>query len=500
MTNYTKTAVKGVGIILITSLAAAFFGYVVRLILARGLTIEEFGLFYAVFAFLALLSVFKTLGFDRALSRFIPTFKHNKEYGNIKGAIVYSSIIQAVTSSIIIAGVYIFSDYLSSSYFHSNQASRVLIIMAIAFLFDSFILVLKFAFQGFRNPILFSGIDLIRMILVGLIAWIGMRNGYGIMSVLVAYLVTPIIILFIFGGILIKKVFPEFLKYKIQFSKDLFKKVSRYSIFTMASSFGRVILGYTDTIMLTYFLGLKSVALYNVALPTSQLLAYFPRAIGDYLIPLSSELWVKKEINLLKEGLKVLYKYSVIILTPAVLALFSFSDVIIAIFYGHAYEPATNALRILSIGMLFTALYSINLSFFAGIGKPELNSKIVYSGAIFNFVTNLMAIPILGIEGAAMTTSLTYLLMMIAGLVYMKKSVAIEFPFFSWIKTLFAGAVFLILSEIIKNALPLNDWMKVFVVPLICGVFYFGMLFLLKVIDIKEVKDIYKRIMKSPSD
>ncbi len=496
MANHTKTAVRGVSIIFASSIAAAFLGYIVRLILARGLAIEDFGLFYAVFAFLALFSVFKTLGYDRALSRFIPAFKHNREYGNIKGAIVYSLVIQAATSSLIIAGVYIFSGSLSSNYFHSDKAALVLKVMAIAFLFDSFTQVLKFAFQGFKNAVLFSGMDIARMFFVGLISWIGLRGGYGIMSVLIAYLVTPILLTLVFGGLLITKIFPEFLRSKLAFSRDLFKKVSRYSMFTMASSVGRVILGYTDTVMITYFLGLKSVALYSVALPTSQLLAYFPRAIGDYLIPLSAEFWVKNQISMLKEGLRVLYKYSLIILTPAVFALFSLSDVVIRIFYGHAYEPASTALKILSIGMLFTAFYSVSLSFFAGIGKPEFNSKLVYLGAAFNFTANLVAIPLFGLEGAAMTTSLTYFIMMIGGLRYMKKLIEIELPLSSWARTLAAGAIFLILLEIIKNALSLNDWMTVIIVPVICGMFYIGLLFLFRVINLREITDVYYRVIK----
>ena len=64
MTNYTKHAVKGTAVVFIVSILAGILGYIVRLALARGLSVEDFGLFYAVFAFLALLGVFKSFGFD----------------------------------------------------------------------------------------------------------------------------------------------------------------------------------------------------------------------------------------------------------------------------------------------------------------------------------------------------------------------------------------------------------------------------------------------------
>ena len=77
--SYTKLAVKGAIITLVISLVAAFMGYIVRLILARHLSVEDFGLFYAVFAFLGMIALFKSLGFDKCLGKFIPDFRHRKD-------------------------------------------------------------------------------------------------------------------------------------------------------------------------------------------------------------------------------------------------------------------------------------------------------------------------------------------------------------------------------------------------------------------------------------
>ena len=84
MTNYTKFAVKGATTVLIISVLAAFSGYLVRLVLARSLSVEDYGLFYAVFAFLGLFGMFKTLGLDKALIKFIPEFMHKENNSFIK--------------------------------------------------------------------------------------------------------------------------------------------------------------------------------------------------------------------------------------------------------------------------------------------------------------------------------------------------------------------------------------------------------------------------------
>ena len=496
MSNYTTSAVKGAATILVISLIAAFLGYIVRVILAKNLSIEEFGLFYAVFAFLSMFGIFKSFGFDRALAKFIPEFLHKKKKDSIKNSILYVAVIQLFTNSIIIIALYLLSDFLAFNYFQNNQAGIVLRLMAIAFFIDSFVSVLKFAFQGFKKMAYYSGVDLARMALITVIILIGFKLDYKLLSPISAYIIVPAILLVIFGWIFLKRVFPEFFASKFRIQKTLLKRISHYSVFMLATSVGSVILGYTDIIMLTYFSGLTSVALYSVALPMTRLLLYFPRALTEVLLPLTSELWSKKKIKILREGIESLYKYSFIIMIPLVFMMFSFSDLVINVFFGGDYVPATNAMKILSIGMIFATINGINSNFFPGIGKPQIASKIVYSAAIFNFIANLILIPILGIIGAAITTSLSYFIMVLISLKNMRKFIEITFPIKIWIKTSIAGILFVLAIWILKKVINLNVWVETGTVLIISGMVYIILLFSLKIITIDELKDLYKRIVR----
>src|SRR3989338_8274239 len=234
--TYTKLAVKGAATILVISLIAAFLGYVVRVILARNLTIEDFGLFYAIFAFLSLIGLFKSLGFDKALAKFIPELLSKKDNDGIKSSIMYVTIIQLITNTIIIVLVYIFSDFLAASYFNSENASGILKLMAIAFFIDSFMQVIKTAFQGFKKMVYFAGIDLIRMLLIIAVILLGLNMGYGILSPVYAYIIVPILLLIIFGFILIKKTFPAFFKSKFFVDRKLQNNIPLNSIFILSST------------------------------------------------------------------------------------------------------------------------------------------------------------------------------------------------------------------------------------------------------------------------
>ena len=495
MTNYTKKAVKGASIVFIISLISAFMGYVVRSLLARNITVEEFGLFYSVFAFFGLIGIFKTLGLDTALIKFIPEFLHKNKNNSIKSSLVFVLFIQILMNAVIIFLIFILSDYLSINFFHDTSASYVLKLMAIAIFIDSFVITLRYVIQGFQRMLYYSSVDLIRMFLLTIIIYIGLKMNYGFSSALYAYILTPIILLLIFIPIFIKKIFPKIIDSSIRIDKKLYKKLLRFGLFTIATTVGGLILGYTDTIVLTFFIGLKEVGIYNVALPTANILIYFPRAIVAVLFPMSSELWAKNEKKLLREGMETLYKYSLIIILPSVLIMISFSKFIISLLWGSKFDPATGALQILSLGMIFAIIFVINLSFFSGIGKPEINTKIFFIGAIFNLIFNLILIPIIGIIGAAITTAAGYFIMVILGLIQIKKFIKIRIPYSLWARTIFSGSVFYGSMQILKSIISINAIAEFFVIILISIIIYSILLFLLKIVKVDEIKGIMRKII-----
>ena len=494
--SYTKLAVRGAATVFIMSIIAAFLGYLVRLVLAKNLSVEEFGLFYSVFAFLSMLSIFKTFGFDSALIKFIPEFIHYKKSDYVKSSIIYAAAVQLMTNIAVIIVIYAASSYLAANFFQDAKADFVLRLLAIAFFIESFLLVVKFSLQGFKKMSLFAGIDIVRMVAVLSIVLTGLKLGYGLASPVIAYIAAPIILILIFGFVLVRKVFPGFLKSRLIFSRDLFKKIFGYGIFVMAAGAGTLIFGYTDIMVLTYFSGLTAVALYSVALPTTKILIYFPRAIVAILVPLTSELWAKKKKEMLVEGMESLYKYSFIIILPLVLVMFSFADIIINILFGKDYIPASNAMKILSIGMIFASINGICSNFFSGIGKPQIASKIIYSGAIFNLASNLALIPLFGIIGAAITTTFSYGIMMLMGLLDIKKFITVRFPTKIWIKTLIAGLIFTVITWLLKKVFMLNVLVEAAIVLAIAGISYIALLFLLKVVDMEEIRNLHARIAK----
>lgn len=496
MESYTKLAVRGASIVLVLSIIAAALGYMIRIILARNLTVEEFGLFYSVFAFLSFVGIFKSLGFDKALIRFIPDFLSKNQPGLIKSGIVYAAIIQVISNSLMILVVYLLADFLAIHYFKAAQAAFILKFMAIAFFADSFAVTIKYVFQAFRKMVYFSMVDFVRMLLLIAVILLGLNLGYGITAPVIAHMIAPLVLIIVFGFILVRKVFPGFFSSELVYDMVLAKRMLRYGSFIILGSVGVIIMGTLDIAMITYFSGLTAVALYSAALPTTRILSYIPDAMITVLFPLTAELWAKRKFGILQEGIESLYKYSTIIILPLALIMLTFADIIINVFFGKDYASATIAMQILSIGMVFTAINKVCNNFFMGIGKPEISSRIVYTAAIFNFIGNLILIPVIGIVGAAITTSISFFIMAGMGLRNIRRFIPVRLPLVIWGKTLGAGMAMVLSILLLKKYIIMNVWMEAALVLLASGFVYTASLFILKVLTLREIKGLYRRILK----
>jgi O-antigen/teichoic acid export membrane protein len=111
-----------------------------------------------------------------------------------------------------------------------------------------------------------------------------------------------------------------------------------------------------------------------------------------------------------------------------------------------------------------------------GIGKPIINTKVVALMGGFNLMGNLLMVPIYGIEGAAVTTIITYLIGFFLMLYFARKFIRFTLPSSSLLKALTGGLITLLfifdLKSIIKSIILLSPWLELFVVMIPSLLFY----------------------------
>ncbi|MCK4669641.1 MAG: flippase [Nanoarchaeota archaeon] len=496
MSNYTKRAIKGSMIVLIMNLLAAVVAYATRMILARSLTVTEFGLFYAVFSLLGFLLVFKDLGMSQAMLRFIPRLEVRKKRSDIKTYITTASAVQLISSGAIAIVLILISGFLAENYFHNSKAKWVLIILAIGYWISSLDNLLGIIFQGFQRFFIYTLHNLIRNIIILSMIIIFLFLGYNVLAPSLANLFVFFITILIFGFVFVKYVFKDYFKHKFKVSSKSFKHLMWFGIPSTFMVLGQSLILYTDSVTITYFIDLNAVALYNVAIPIATLILYVAHSLGAVLFPFSSELWAKKQIQTLRHGIKLIHKYVLAIIIPLALTVFVFPEIVINIFFGQNYIGAAPALQILSIGIIIYTIAHLNICMLLAIGKPRTNMWIILSAAILNLILNIILIQFFGIIGAALATSICYLIIFILSNAYLNKLVQVKFDIKNIIKFFFAGVIFVLIIDAIKRYLVLHYLIELSICIIIGLIVYCLIIFILKAVSMHEILDMKKKFFK----
>lgn len=151
---------------------------------------------------------------------------------------------------------------------------------------------------------------------------------------------------------------------------------------------------------------------------------------------------------------------TLIISIPAGLGITFFSkEILTTLFYGRTAEidACWQSLSILGIATVFISLTVTSFSLLQSIGKEKVPIFILLGALVIKLILNivLIRIPTLGVSGAAISTTVFYIITALVSTVYYFKTVNCKIDIFTnIIKPLYASA------NCIMAAIISNDWLK----------------------------------------
>jgi O-antigen/teichoic acid export membrane protein len=166
----------------------------------------------------------------------------------------------------------------------------------------------------------------------------------------------------------------------------------------------QAVLPWAPLIMLSYWSTTENSGIFGAATRVANLVAFFLVAINAALVPKFAELFAKNDIDGISKLVTKITKYTIIIASPLLLLLIFASDWVMTLF-GHQFALGGKALSILAIGQALNILagpYGYIL-IMGGAERDVRNSSVV--AAALMFVVALIAIPMLGIQGAAIASA-----------------------------------------------------------------------------------------------
>lgn len=407
---------KGAGIGFIGAFIGMAFGYFSRIAIARFLNPEGYGLITLGIAGMSIAATLSLLGLPSGIQRYVSFYKGKGDEGRIKGTILGALKICFPLSLILAILTFIGADWVSIHVFHEPHLTPVLKIFSLAipfFVLAQNLVSSTIGFQDLRYKVYvndlfqntFKLVAIVTLLLLG-VGIVGAAWGW-----VLAIILTPFLALYF----LEKKLFPVFnSKIKsVHVEKELFS-FSWPLIFVSAAG---LIIGWTDTLMLGYFSTTSDVGIYNVALPTAMLLMNITVAFSMIFLPVASELYGRNRIEDLRNAYSAVTKWVFALTLPIFLLMALFSESIIQIIFGAEYITGALVLSILAAGFFIDSATGPVAHITMIYGRTKINMVCSFIGAGANFTLNFLLIPIYGMEGAAIATASSYVLMKIALLI-----------------------------------------------------------------------------------
>ena len=487
MANHVGKIIRGTGFIFAATFIAALFSYGTRVIVARKLGPEQYGLFASIYTFILFFLFFRDLGLGTALVNYVTKARIEGNYNKIKTALVSVFTLQFLSSSLIGILIIFFSSYLSAHYFKVPE-SRIILLIMVAYTMTSILYTIpKALLNSFQKTILFSSMEPAKNLFILLCTLLLFHYGYdGLIAVAIPYAILSVIFFFIYQPFAQKQL--HFFKHKIVNLKETTKELLTFGLPLMAADIGGKVIGYTDTLMLTYFVSLTEVGIYNVVLPSALFFIQISRAISAIVFPISTELHYRKDTAKLAKGVSLLHNYCFALIIPLIFILFAFTGFFLDLFFGADYVAGALAFRILLVGSMFFILASVNNIIISSMGEPKQVTKIILLSAVLNVGLNFFLIPLFGINGAAVATTLAYLLSLVLSTLKLSRTLNIPAPYLQWGKLLLMAALFVMVIFYTTHILALHAYAEIILSSIIATLVYTLLLYLFRIIDFQDLK------------
>ena len=175
-----------------------------------------------------------------------------------------------------------------------------------------------------------------------------------------------------------------------------------------------------DQLIIGILIEAKFLGLYSIAVIFSEMANKITDAIAPVFFNIVSKSLNKKDnINLFLRFSRVNFLATVLCL----LLLFLFGEFLITFMYGDEFNYAYTILVFYLPGVLFWISTRPIYIYFSSSGLPEINSKIEVYGLIIGVSFLLVLTPIYGILGAAIASTLTYIINFVVAIIYFNKHI-----------------------------------------------------------------------------
>jgi len=456
--------------------------FVFFIILARSLGVVNQGRFTFALSFTSIFAVFLDLGVTQILIR--ETARDKSKTENYLANIIGFKFLAAL----FLYGIIVLAVNLMG---YPEMTRELVYVSGLVMLVDSLTLSVYGAIRG-RQNLSFESIGTIGnqsiVLLIGGALLLLQVNPVTVMAV---YLLSSL-------SNLLWSIFNLKRKFNITvravFDWPIVKTLIIWSVpFALAGIFSRIF-SSTDIILLSKLSGDRSVGIYSAAFKVAFALQFIALAFSASIYPAFSSYFAHAKDKLSQLFVKSMF-WLMFVAGPLVFGVIAIADTAIVVVFGHQYADSVLPLQILIASMLFAFLcfpIGAMLNACDKQTRHTVNLGITAAGSV---IFNLILIPVLSYNGAAIANLLCYVLLFILGISVVGRIIKYDWKYLLWsfVKIIFACLMMFAAMWLVKSEFN-------FIFAIIAGVVvYFIMVYILRLFTVKAVKDFLKSIRKGPS-
>jgi len=373
------------------------------ILITRILGVEDKGIYAVTVAFISISTIVLNFGTPSALTYFISNNKINKD--KILKTVLLFIITISVVFLLVIRLVYYFEfSFLPAAFFER----KIFFLAFIWFFINNIFSVINSFFYGIGKVTLFNKIGNFMSLIITIIlilVYYKYRFQFDNLIVIFSVLVSVKSVFIIIYYFSISNNFN--LKTRGLLDKKELKMFFLWSITAYFANIFQFLNYKIDFWIVNIYEGIRCVGIYSLSSNINQMLWLLPNSIAVVVFP-----YISKKIadrNSIDNVLKMTRILTLALLFIVIVALAS-SQYLIPVLYGRDFTDAIVPFNILLISITPFGIITVLASYLAGMNKQKVNLLSSLYGLIATIVFDILLIPRYGIIGAAIASSISYLI------------------------------------------------------------------------------------------
>jgi len=423
-TSLAATVSRGAAGSLGLQLASIGLVLVLQILLARVLGAQEYGLYVYALAWLEILLLAGTMGWDTAALRFVPSYRANGDWGSLRGYLIagkaYPALSSTCISGLLAATVWALGERID------NEFATVLLVGCFVLPVNTLLQIIGAELRGLMRVLdsqFPQGILRPLVTTLAVVAWLAARDApLRAIDAIWLNLAAAVLSLGTAWEMLRRALPPETRKAIPNYRLSEWIRVA-LPMFLIAGFY--LLMQRLDVIMIGALAGTTDAGIYSVAIRIANFSVLGITAVNTVTTPMFAEFHAAGRHHDLQRTVALGSAAVLALSVPAILVALVFGDLLLGTF-GPQFVVAYKPLQILLIGPTVVML-TWPVGFLASMtGHQAHSAGLLAAAVVVNAALNFALIPPFGIYGAAVAASVSLASWQLAMVILIRRRLSIE--------------------------------------------------------------------------